>query len=223
LNRVRGPLAVGAGAAGLALALVFLVGFADGPVILVVGGLAIAMLAAAAIGGPGERLFTACGVAVVAGALLFPALRWQTLDLAGLRGIQAVLGPTLLVGPAPIAVSAGVAAGGGLVALGLATGPATEDGWGSRAWAGGGAAVASFAGVTVFYGPAIPGWGAESGPGVAGDVVSWALAVVAATGATLAIAVTSRRLPSIFRWIVMGISAAAVIAGAGVMAAALNR
>jgi hypothetical protein len=222
LNRARGALAVGTGAAGLALALVFLIGVADGPVYLVVGGLGVAMLAA---GGAwmSESLFAAFGGAVVAGALLIPSLRWQMLDLSELRGVQAVLGPTLLVGPTSIAVSAGVAAGGGLLAVGLATGPGIEHGWGSRAWAGGRAAVASFAAVTVFYGPAIPGWGAERGLGVAGDVVTWALAVVAATAATLVIAVTSRRVSSRVRWIAMGACAVVVMASAGVIAAALNR
>lgn len=225
MNRARGALAVGAGAAGLALALVFLIGVADGPVYLVVGGLGVAMLAAggAWMSDPGESLFAAFGGAVVAGALLIPSLRWQMLDLSGLRGVQAVLGPTLLVGPTSIAVSAGVAAGGGLLAVGLATGPGIERGWGSRAWAGGRAAVASFAAVTVFYGPAIPGWGAERGLGVAGDVVTWALAVVAATAATLVIAVTSRRVSSRVRWIAMGACAVVVMASAGVIAAALNR
>jgi hypothetical protein len=50
--------------------------------------------------------------AVVATALVAVSVvaRWGTGDLAALTGAQAVLGPAVMVGPAPAALSAGLAA-----------------------------------------------------------------------------------------------------------------
>lgn len=100
--------------AGTVVALGYLVGAVDGPVLGAVGGLALITLGRGLVAPGASYLFGIGAFAVLAGASGVIALRWATLDLADLRGLHAVLGPSLLVEPAALAAACGAAALGGL-------------------------------------------------------------------------------------------------------------
>jgi hypothetical protein len=205
--------AVGARAAGLVLALGYLVGLADGPIAIVVGGLALVVLGRSPTGRWADVLFGAFALAVVGGALGIPALRWQVFDLSELRGVQAVLGPTVLVGPTPVAAAGWVAGGAALIALGTASSPA-ERGLGAWLWRLVELVVGAVAIVSVFYGPAIEGWGWVPDPGA--DLAGWAVASAAATAAAVLVSVAARRAPERVRWAIL-VAAAIAVAGSAIV------
>ncbi|MDQ3952424.1 MAG: hypothetical protein M3279_05600, partial [Actinomycetota bacterium] len=88
----------GARVAGAVVALGYLLGLVQGPLLAVAGGLALVTLGRSAGARGSDDLVFGGALAVLVGALQVGGLRWETLDLAELRGAQAVLGPALLVG-----------------------------------------------------------------------------------------------------------------------------
>jgi hypothetical protein len=110
-------LAAGARVGGLALALAYLTGWTDGPIVVAVGGLALITFGRALMMERADQVLAATGLAVMAGAVGVVALRWGTLELSELRSVQSVLGPTLLIGPEMAAAGAVLAAVAALVAL----------------------------------------------------------------------------------------------------------
>ncbi|MFN2586628.1 MAG: hypothetical protein ABR613_00730 [Actinomycetota bacterium] len=219
------PWPVGARAAGTILALGYLVGFVRGPVMAVVGGLALVTLARCASAPPPEDAALAAGLAVLAGAVGVGALRWGAADLGDLRGIQGVLGPTLLVGPPAAAAACWVAAGGAVAALAawLSTGRAADAraGAASRpvtiAWLTEAAAGALLI-VSVFWGPSIP----RGGLGGAGalEALRWVVLTAAVAAACAGAALVLVRRPT-WRWAALAGGAAAAAAGAALAARAL--
>lgn len=215
----------GARAAGTIVALGYLLGFVRGPVIAVVGGLALVTLARCVSAPTPEDAVLAACLAVLAGAVGVGALRWGVVDLGDLRGIQAVLGPTLLVGPAGAAAACWVATGGAVAALAawLGTARLIDSGTGATprpvtaVWALE-ALVGSFLIVSVFWGPSIPR-GSLGGDAFVAAVRWLGLTVAVAAASTGAALVLARRRA--WRWAALGGGAVAASAGAALVARVL--
>ena len=189
----------------------------------VVGGLALVTLGRAVTVKAPEDAALAGALAVLAGAVGVGALRWGAVDLGDLRGIQGVLGPTLLVGPPAAATACWIAALGAIAALAawLATARAADGVapdaprrlvlglWVAEAVIGGGV-VAS-----VFWGPSIP-----RGSFAPGALLGWAAIVAVVAGAAAGLAIVLAGRPS-WRWATLGAGAAAAAAGAGLLASVL--
>lgn len=112
---------VAARVTGVIGALGYLTGLVDGPVLGILGGLALLSFGRALASERGAELIAPASFGVLAGAAGVVALRWGTLDLNGIGGIQAVLGPIVTVSPAPVAAMAGaaLAAAAGAAGVGL--------------------------------------------------------------------------------------------------------
>jgi hypothetical protein len=204
------------------VALGYLLGVADGPIVIVVGGLALVALGRSVADARTDALIGALALAVLGGALGIPALRWQVFELSGLRDVQAVLGPTVLVGPTPVAAAGWVAMGAGVVSLGALPGIRARN----RAawmWLTAELLVGALAVVTVFYGPAIEDWGSSRVPEPASGLALWAAAVGTTTAASMGVAIAARRMPARVRAGVVIAGALAVIVAAGVIVGILYR
>lgn len=211
----------GARAAGAVLVLGYLFGIVGGPLPIVVGGLALATLGRCAAADGSDDLVLGGALAVIGGALQVGGIRWETLDLAQLRGAQAVLGPTVLVEPAGAATACWIAALAATAALAawLATARRGDEGIGGRVVQGlwfGEAAVGAFAIVTVFWGGSVPR-GSFGGGDWALALAQWGLAVAVVAAAAVAGASYLGRVPSWRGWVVVT-SAALVTAAALVVA-----
>jgi hypothetical protein len=213
---VRSPaFSVGARVAGGVIALGYLSGMVAGPIVAVVGGLALMTLGRGLAMAAREEVIAGAALAVIASAFGVVALRWGALDLEALRGAQAVLGPTVLVGPTTQAVASWLAAGAALIALGLWLGPVVpRDGWTGLLWAAE-ALIGALAIVSVFWGPALTGGDVAD---IATGLGRWTAAVVVAGFVSLAIAVLARRLGR--EWRLGALAGAAASALAGVTLAA---
>lgn len=208
-------------AAGAAIALGYLLGIAPGPVVAVVGGLGLITFGRALTSDRLHGAFLGATLAILAGVLGVPALRWGALDLGGIRGVQAFFGPTVLVEPVDAAVASWVAAVCGVVAVGLWIGPPPRlRSIGAALWIFE-AALCSFAIVTAFWGEAIVGWGGGSGPVLAG-VGRWALAIALSGVGVAVLAWAGGKLARRWRWIALAVAGIAVIASAAVTASAVR-
>lgn len=190
-DRSSAALSAGTRSAGLVVALGYLTGLVGGPLVAAVGGLALITFGRCLAMNRGAQAQACASLAVIAGALGVTGLRWGTLDLAEIRSVQAVLGPTVLVGPelaAGATIAAAVAA-----ALALALWLASDPGHGiaGRAWTGAETLVAALALVTAFWGPKIlaPGsaGGVETAVGALGWIVATAAVLVVAVGGSLVV------------------------------------
>lgn len=110
---------IAARVAGVVTASGFALGLVDGPVVGVVGALALIAFGRSLAAPAGTELLGPLAFAVVAGASGVVALRWSSLELTEIRAIQAVLGPTVAVEPARAAIAAGVALVAAVVAAGI--------------------------------------------------------------------------------------------------------
>lgn len=215
----------GARAAGLVVALGYLLGFVRGPVMAVIGGLALVTLGRCVSLRAPDDAALAASLAVLAGALGVGALRWGAVELGDLRGIQAVLGPTVLVGPGAAAAACWVAAGGALGALAvwLATARSSDLLSPAPARLALGlwlleAVVGAFAIVSVFWGPSIPR--GSFGGDAALAFLRWLVLVGAVAAAAVASALFLAARPR-WRWAALGGGAVAAAAGAGLVARVL--
>ena len=111
--------------AGAIGALGYLLGLVDGPFLGALAGLALIAFGRALIAPRGLELIAPLGFAVLAGASGVVALRWGTLEIADIRGVQGVLGPTIAVDPQVAAVAAGAAWLAATLALGIWLAPRT--------------------------------------------------------------------------------------------------
>ena len=202
----------GARAAGGVLALGYLLGLVRGPLVAVVGALALMTLGRCAAADDSDDLVLGGSITVVAGALLVAALRWETLDLPRLRGAQAVLGPTVLVGPPGAAAAAWVAALAGTVALsvwlatvrrgdGETSGRLVRGVWLAEA------AVGGFAIATAFWGGSVPR-GSFGGSEGALALGRWIAAIGVVTGAAAGVSILLDRLGRWRAWVLPGCAAA---------------
>lgn len=207
---------IGARAAGAVLLLGYLLAIVGGTLPVVVGGLGLVTLGRAVRAAGKDDLFLAGSLAVVAVALQAGAFRWETLDLARLRGAQAVLGPTLLVGPADAATACWFAALAAVAALSvwLATARRSDDGLeGAVArylWFGE-AALGALAVVTVFWGGSLPR-GSFGGTDALLAIGGWVLAVAVTAALAVTAAFRLGRVPAWRTWVLCGAGAAALAA-----------
>ncbi|HEV2757184.1 MAG TPA: hypothetical protein VG318_15570 [Actinomycetota bacterium] len=217
-----GAWPAGARAAGTIVALGYLLGLVRGPVMAVVGGLALVTLARCLAAPVPDDAALAAALAVLAGAVGVGALRWGVVDLGDLRGIQGVLGPTLLVGPAGAAAACWVATVGAVAALAawLATARAADGDparpvvavWAVEALAG------SLLVVSVFWGPSIPR-GSLGGDALVAALRWLGLTVVVAAAAAGGALVLARH--AAWRWAALGAGAVCAAAGAALVARVL--
>lgn len=209
--------ASGTRAAGIVIALGYLLGFLSGQIVAVVGGLALITYGRSLLLTRVSTGISGAAVAVIAGALGVGALRWETLELAELRGVQAVLGPTLLVGPAQTAAAAAVAAVAALVALAVwlsAPWPTTRTGF---VWSGLEVVVAALAIVTVFFDPAHSVLRDAGAGSVTMQLLWWAVAVVVTAAAAGAAGRLLARRSDLWRAVPVVAAGAGVLAGAALL------
>ncbi|MCA1707551.1 MAG: hypothetical protein LC808_31490, partial [Actinobacteria bacterium] len=89
--------------AGIVLSFGYLCGLVPGSLVAVVGALAVTTAGRSLLAARDEGAMTSVAFVVFASALGVASFRWGTMSLNDLRGIQAVLGSSLEVGPAPLA------------------------------------------------------------------------------------------------------------------------
>ncbi len=180
----------------------------DGPVTGVVGGLALITFGRALILDRVHEVRLALALGLLAGALGVAVLRWSTLDLAALRGAQAVLGPTLLVGPAETAAACIAAAVGGAIALGAWLEESAPEGAPLRALPLPEALVGSASLAAAFWGPAPRGMNL-------GDLMVAVAAIALFAGVGVGVAIGLRRMGprSVWAAVIVGATAVGVAAG----------
>ena len=214
-----GAVAVGAQVGGLVLAAGYLLGFVQGPVIAVVGGLALIAFGRAVFLDRGWAAISGVAIAVLAGALGVGALRWDAIELRALRGAQAVLGPTVVVGPVRVAAAAwlGVAAVviAGIVLLSAPVGRG-RSAIAARIVEG---LVIGLAGATVFWGPAIPD-GLDFGE-IALRVGSWILATLAFAVPIVGLSFLASKAPVVLHWVLLVLAGGLARTGAVVLGTVL--
>jgi hypothetical protein len=204
------------------LALGYLTGLVSGPLVAAVGGLALNTFGRSLRMDRAGRGLAAAGFAVVAGALSIAAVRWGTLELAELRSVQAVLGPTLLVGPEPAAIAAIVATVAASVALGLWVAALPVQGFIQWAWTGLETLTMALALVSAFWGPKILVDVAEAPTTEVLDSFGiWAAAAAVVTFVAIAGGLGARMLPPSIRTALMGAALVALAVAAGLIGSIL--
>lgn len=207
------PLSAGARVAGLVVALGYLLGLVPGPLVAAIGGLALITFGRALLVDRLGELRSGASLALIAGAVGVAAIRWGTLQIGEVRGVQAVLGPTVLVEPAGAALASWLAAGGAVLALAVWLSTVRgEDRVGLGLWGLEGLAGA-LAIVTVFWGPAL-------GTSVAAELGIWILTTIGALVPAVVLALFLPRMRAGLTWLALAVAAAAIAAGAAL--AALN-
>jgi hypothetical protein len=212
--------AAAARAAGAVIAAGYLFGVVPGPIVAMAGGLALITLGRALLADRGADLLIAAAFSVAAGALGIGAFRWGSLQLGDVRGAQAVLGPTVLVGPTGASLAGWLAVAGSVVAMAVWVGTARRSALrlggpvGTRLGAVVETLLASLAVVTVFWGPAISG----DKDRLAAELGAWAAAVVAVALVIGALAFFFTRLSLRWRAFFVAIALVAVMGAAGLVA-----
>jgi hypothetical protein len=208
----RASLSEGTRVAGLVIALGFLSGLVPGPLVAAIGGLALITFGRGLLVDRVGEFRSGASLALIAGAVGVAGLRWGTLQLEDVRGVQAVLGPTVLVEPSAAATAAWLAAGGAVLALAVWLGTVRPDGrielalWGLEGAAG------SLAIVSVFWGPAL-------GSDLPAELALWVLATLGALVPAVLLALLLYRRPRLWTWIALGLATATIGAGAALVAA----
>lgn len=196
----------------------YLFGLVPGPVVAVVGGLALTTFGRA-LGVPlYSSVRIAAALAVIAGAAGVGALRWGSLDLAEIRGVQSVLGPTLLVGPQAAAIACGLSVGGALVALAAWLSEPRALARPMLIWGLVEGAIVALALVTVFFDPARSALQSANAATIALELGRWAGVTLIAVGIAGGLNLVLRRLEERWIWIAIGVGGALVVGGATVVA-----
>lgn len=217
--------AVGARAAGIVVALAYLTGALPGPLLAAVGGLALVTYGHALLLERKPSFVAGTAFAVIVVALAAGALRWSTLDLEELRGVQAVLGPTVLVEKGgsdlpllgPVAAWLAVAAGITAMAVWLRF-PRGEAWFSLVPWAGE-MIVAALAFATVFWGPAAIALGTGDSGEIAAELGRWALVTIAIALPAAALSFFLARLPRLWTSVTLIVAVTAALSAVGVSAA----
>lgn len=217
MNGTARSVAIGTRATGAVIALGYLLGVVPGPLVPVIGGLALITFGHGLLLDRASRTFSAAGLAIVAGAVGIGALRWGAMGLDAIRGAQQVFGPTVLVGPATAATASWIAAGAAVLGLGAWMSSSDPRALPARIGWVGEAAIGSLALVWVFWGGAY----ASGDGGSVGSVARWAAAVAVATSAVLGAAFVTVRLGPRWRWAVAGAAGVGVVAAAAMLASVL--
>ena len=218
MNPVAPTFATGIRVAGAVLVAGYVSGLVPGAVVSLVGGLALMTFGRALLLDRQGTAVLGAALAIVAGALGVSALRWGTLSLSELVGVQSVLGPSVAVGPTQAAVSSAVALGATLVALAAWSIEPTVDSRAQRVWSRTEGILGVLAAVMVFAAPGIGGgMGKLFGDPVEVAVTAGAIAVGVAAVVLAPRLIGSRRI----RWILLAASAAAALSSAGLVASSL--
>jgi hypothetical protein len=217
---ITGAVASGSRAAGIAFSLGYLLGLVPGPIFAVVGGLALITFGRSLLLDRTGGVLAASALSVAAAALGVGALRWETVALEELRGVQSVLGPSVAVGPEDVALSSAIAAGAAVVALGVwsALGPRLDRS--DRVWLGLEALVAALAVGTVFLDPVRLLGETAAQPAV--ELASWAAVALVVTGLMLGLGWLLRRATVMVRGGVAAVSGIALVVAATLMVRALG-
>ncbi len=185
MNPAAPPFSAAARAAGTILAAGYIAGAVPGPVVAIVGALALVTFGRILLAPRTEAAFDAAALALLSAAVLAGALRWGTLDLGEIRGAQTVLGPTVLMGPQVASIAAWVAAGAGTLALAeWEAFPGTERRLDVFWWVTE-TLLGALALVSVFWGPEIAG--TAEGSNLATSLGTWAAATALVAGVALGI------------------------------------
>ncbi len=211
-------VATGIRVAGAVLVAGYVSGLVPGAVVSLVGGLALITFGRALLLDRHGTAVSGAALAIAAGALGVPALRWGTLSLSELVGVQSVLGPSVAVGPTQAAVSSAIALGATFVALAAWSIEPAADSRAARAWSLAEGVLGVLAAVVVF-----------AAPGVGGRLSDWigtpmeAAVTAGVTGAGIAAVAFAPRLFASrrVRWVLIGASAVAALSAAGVVASSL--
>jgi hypothetical protein len=223
-QRVAPPLeslSTAARVAGSIIALAYLLGLVPGPLVSVVGGLALVTLGRALLLTELAARRAVISLAVIAGALGVGALRWGTLDLPELRGVQSVLGPSVFVGPESTAIACGLALAAGLLGLGSWLLEPHPTGRTDNIWGAVEVAIGALALVTVFIDPARSVLQGAGFGQILIEIGRWLGAVVLAVALVIGSSIAQRRLPKRASWAVLGSAAAAVAVAAGLVSVTL--
>ena len=217
-------VAIGTRVAGTVVALAYLTGLVPGPLLAAAGGLALVTYGHALLLGRKGSLFTGAAFAVVVAALAVGALRWSTLELAELRGVQAVLGPTVLVeksgSSTPILAPAGAwtAAAAAVIGMGVwLRFPRGEVWFSLLPWAGE-MLVAALAVATVFWGPAAAALGSGEGGEIVTELVRWALVTLAVAVPAAGLSYGLARAPRPWTVVALALAATAALSAVGMSA-----
>ena len=194
----------------------YLSGLVPGPIVAMAGGFALITLGRALLAERGADLLITASFSVLAGALGIGAFRWGSMQLTDVRGAQAVLGPTVLVGPTEAALAGWLAVVGSVLALAVWVGTARRPGLGLGILVG--ALVESLLGalavVTVFWGPALSGQSDR----LLVELGTWAAAVVSVAAVVGGLAYLSDRVGIRWRAAAVGFALVAVVSAAGLLA-----
>jgi hypothetical protein len=192
LNPAAPVFSVAARAAGSILAAGYILGAVPGPVVAIVGALALVTFGRILLAPRAEAALDAAALGLLSAALLAGALRWGTLDLGEIRGAQTVLGPTLLLGPRDVAIAVWIAAGAGVVALAEWEAFPADGDRADRFWWVTETLLGALALVAVFWGPEIAGPDEGEDLGVA--IATWAGMTAAVTVTALVVSFVLRRV-----------------------------
>lgn len=209
--------AVGVRVAGLVIATGYLIGFVTGPIAGAIGGLALVTLGRGLLVDRAHEALLGVALALIAGAVAVAALRWGSLTLIEIRGAQAVLGPTLMVGPTQAALGAGLAVTGAAFALG-AWQAATLRRSGLGPLEAAEIAVAGFAVASVYWGPTFV---AEGLGGFLAQAAMWLGTTAVIAAAAIGISLVLRSRPVIWTWGLLGAAAVVIALGAGLTVGAV--
>lgn len=210
---MTGRISLAARVAGLVVSSGYLLGIIEGPLMMVMGGLALITFGRGLAVDREHEALAGTALAVIAASLGVAALRWGTFDLGELRGAQGVLGPTLLVGPQEIVSALAAAAAGGFVAVVVWLAESPEPERERRALWLAEAACGAAALVVVFWGPAARGVNLL-------DLGSWVVVVATTTAAAIGGGLVIRRARRVLAWSACCVAAMAAVAGALLVAAA---
>ncbi len=203
--------------AGIVIALGYLLGFVAGPVVAVVGALALTTYGRNVLVPRRSALASGAALAVIGGSLGIAALRWGALELASLRGVQSVLGPTLLVGPLQAALATGIAAAAAVVALAVWLAAPWPTDRIDLVWALVEAAVGAFAIVTVFFDPARSALAGAGTASVALEVARWLGAVTLVMALVAGLGWLLQRRDELWRAVIVAGAGAAVVSAAALL------
>jgi hypothetical protein len=213
---------VGTRVAGGVIAAGYLVGLLPGPVVAVVGGLALITFGRALLVGRLEGSQAGAALAIAGGGLGVGALRWGTLDLGELRSVQSVLGPTVLVGPDAAAAATAIAmTGAALAAAVWLLIPQPPRRLLPPVSAALEAVLAALAIVTVFVEPIARPLDLSEAGDAAAVIGGWAAATAGATIALLVVSLALARVGPLWRWVALAFSGLAVVVGAALVASVL--
>lgn len=209
-----GALSAGVRVAGSVTAFGYLFGIGEDSIVTVVGALALITFGHALVLPRGEEVIAGVALGVVAVALGVVAIRWETLSVTALRDVQAVFGPTVLVGSEAVVAGAWIAAISTVLAVALCQRGAALHPRSTAFLSGGETLVWVLAIVSIFWGPAIHAGDAAA---FGRDVAMWIASVAVTAAVTIGTRMALARRSARFRLLALGAAVAGVAAGAVLM------